>query len=97
MEQWRLESGLPLRARFPKAPLRMRRGLRSCPPQRVVGSPLMVTPGYPGYAKLHGTWVHPAFGVFEMVLAVALDTSYLRGLRIPSLHVPCGSLFLTEA
>ena len=27
----------------PRASLRMRRGLRSCPPQRVVGSPLMVT------------------------------------------------------
>jgi hypothetical protein len=63
MEQWRLESGLPLRARWPKsfAPFETRPPLLSSATRRRITIDGDV-PGFPGYAKLHGTWVHPAFG-----------------------------------
>ena len=63
MEQWRLESGLRLCARSSHsfAPFETRPPLLSSATRRRITIDGDV-PGFPGYAKLHGTWVHPAFG-----------------------------------
>jgi hypothetical protein len=72
MEQWRLESGLPLCAHWSKsfAPHETRPPLLSSATRRRITTDGDV-PGFPGYAKLRGTWAHPAFGVFEIALAPA--------------------------
>ena len=63
MEQWRLESGLPLCARRSHsfAPFETRPPLLSSATRRRITIDGDV-PVFLGYAKLHGTWVHPAFG-----------------------------------
>ena len=63
MEQWRLESGLPLCARpsHSFAPFETRPPLLSSATRRRITIDGDM-PVFPGYAKLHGTWVHPAFG-----------------------------------
>ena len=63
MEQWQLESGLLLCARLSHsfAPFETRPPLLSSATRRRITSGGDV-PGFPGYAKLHGTWAHPAFG-----------------------------------
>ena len=63
MEQWQLESGLPLRARLSTsfAPHETRPPLLSSATRRRITCDGDV-PGFPGCAKLRGTRVHPAFG-----------------------------------
>jgi hypothetical protein len=72
MEQWQLESGLLLCAHWSKsvAPHETRPPLLSSATRRRITSDGDV-PGFPGYAKLQGTRVHPAFGNFETALATA--------------------------
>jgi hypothetical protein len=63
MEQWQLESGLPLRVRLSTgfAPHETRPPLLSSATRRRITCDGDV-PGFPGCAKLRGTRVHPAFG-----------------------------------
>ncbi len=63
MEQWQLESGLLLHVRRSHsfAPFETRPPLLSSATRRRITADGDV-PGFLGYAQLHGTWVHPAFG-----------------------------------
>lgn len=76
MEQWRLESGSPLCARWSKsfAPHETRPPLLSSATRRRITCNGDV-PGFPGYAKLCGTRIHPAFGPLYLLCSPLL--SYL--------------------
>ena len=82
MERWRLEYGSPLCARCSKsfAPHETRPPLLSSATRRRITCDGDV-PGFPGYAKLCGTRVHPAFGpLYSLYLSLlsCLSRPHLR-------------------
>lgn len=78
MERWQLESSLLLCARLSNsfAPLQTRPPLLSSATRRRITFDGDV-PGFPGCAKLRGTWVHPAFGPLSHLLSSYPLFSYL--------------------
>ena len=68
----------------PRASLRMRRGLRSCPPQRVVGSPITVT--CPNFRVMRSCAAHRSTppSVFYLCLLLHIPLGLIPGTQIQS-------------
>lgn len=69
MQHWQLESGWPLLAH----PSKSFALFETRPPLLSSATRLRITchgdvPGFPGCAKLQGTWIHPDFGVIGLKL-----------------------------